>query len=45
MIEILLLDSSGGGGGGGGGEGGNQKCVTEWQFLLIFLKTVERAHF
>ena len=27
-----------GGGGGGGGEGreGGSKCVTKWQFLLIF---------
>ena len=33
-IEIFLLDFSGG-----------QKCVTEWQFLLTFLKRVEKDRF
>ena len=33
-IEIFLLDFSGG-----------QKCVTEWQFLLMFLKKAEKDPF
>ena len=31
-IEIFLLDFS----------GGRSKCVTNWQFLFIFLKRVEK---